>query len=440
MFIRQSSFFIYLCLTLDWSCLMLNSHNQESQVKIRLTTFMSKLLLLAAIGLYFINTNTTNAQWVLCNSGVNQNLNSLYVRAPGYVLVVSDTGIVSITTNGCSVWNNIPVLVNDKLNKIQLVNNGSTGYTGGGSSFLVTGSGGWSWTPIAIFFSEIFDFYFTSDSNGWLVGDVSNGFGYLSNIFSQTIIQIPENANKALRGIYFVSGNKGWTVGDGGLILETSDSGYTWTAQLSQVSSQLNKVVFFDLNHGISIGNDGIILRTTDGGMNWNLAASGTNEDLNGVYFADLQTVWICGNAGTMLISTDGGISWNAEISGTNEDLNAIHGRPSSGVWSCGNNGVVIYRLGSMSLTENFFIPSVKLYPNPLTDESILFFNNPNKNNFTLSLMNLEGKEILIIDNITDNSIKLGNISIESGLFFYKLTTPGNNPIFGKLVVDRKVH
>lgn len=120
----------------------------------------------------------------------------------------------------------------------------------------------------------------------------------------------------SLRDIYFVDERTGWAVGDSGVILKTTDSGESWSAQNSGVKVLLVSVYFSDTLNGWACGEAGVILKTANGGKTWHKSPSGVTADLKALYFHDALTGWVCGWENTILKTTDGGETWHPQISG----------------------------------------------------------------------------------------------------------------------------
>lgn len=125
----------------------------------------------------------------------------------------------------------------------------------------------------------------------------------------------------SLRDIYFVDERIGWAVGDSGVILKTTDSGESWSAQNSGVKALLFSVHFSDTLNGWACGEAGVILKTADGGKTWQKSPSGVAANLKALYFYDALTGWVCGWESTILKTTDGGATWLPQVSDAAESI-----------------------------------------------------------------------------------------------------------------------
>jgi photosystem II stability/assembly factor-like uncharacterized protein len=109
--------------------------------------------------------------------------------------------------------------------------------------------------------------------------------------------------------VTFVDTLRGYIVGDFGVILRTTDGGFTWTQQLSPDQFALRNVHFFDDSTGLAAGFRGNIIRSTDGGDSWKTVPIDLDINFPGMTVHG-STVWLCGEEGIVLKSTDRGKSW----------------------------------------------------------------------------------------------------------------------------------
>ena len=107
----------------------------------------------------------------------------------------------------------------------------------------------------------------------------------------------------------WLDANRGWAVGEAGTILRTQNGGRNWSAQISGVSLDLQKVSFVDDNVGWIAGSNGLMLRTADGGATWRAASVGVNLAVQILQTSDANTAWLADYSGAY-ITTDGGNSW----------------------------------------------------------------------------------------------------------------------------------
>jgi hypothetical protein len=78
-----------------------------------------------------------------------------------------------------------------------------------------------------------------------------------------------------------------------------------------------------------------------------------------------------------------------------------------------------------------------KLTPNPIKDNAILYFNNPDNNTYKLEVYDLNGKTVLSINNIKSEKVLFNVGTLENGTYSFRLSTTGNKKISGKFIVAR---
>ncbi len=120
------------------------------------------------------------------------------------------------------------------------------------------------------------------------------------------INQVQYNLNNS----FFPNDEYGYGVGNYGLILKTSNSGFTWVKQNSNTTKNLNAVFFTDSLNGYIIGESGRVMLTSNGGKSWSRADAGTTNNLLKIYFTDKKQGYITDNKGTIYKTVNGGKTW----------------------------------------------------------------------------------------------------------------------------------
>ncbi|MDR0611462.1 MAG: hypothetical protein LBG58_15245 [Planctomycetaceae bacterium] len=114
----------------------------------------------------------------------------------------------------------------------------------------------------------------------------------------------------------------GWMVGDNGLILSTLDRGSRWSVAPGKLPGHSDRPV--DLNTVEALGkniwvagNPGtIIYSSADSGKTWKATPSGVSTVIRKIVFADPQNGWAVGDLGTILRTNDGGTTWKTQRTG----------------------------------------------------------------------------------------------------------------------------
>ena len=105
-------------------------------------------------------------------------------------------------------------------------------------------------------------------------------------------------------GLDFADGRTGWAVGRQGAILETTNGGMYWRAQIArgwQMDSLLMSVQAFDGLTARATGYLGRSVLTTDGGTTWQGEETGTKEWLLASSFLTPTLGWVAGENGMVL-------------------------------------------------------------------------------------------------------------------------------------------
>ncbi len=212
--------------------------------------------------------------------------------------------------------------------------------------------------------SNFFGVWFTSPTNGWVVGmsgtfmqTTDGGKTWLQGQgLPQQFLYQQDNLNK----IMFTDPSDGWIVGDHNVIFSTNDSGRTWqyvpdgvpyvsdyygifdlkesgknslwisggrntsaltaiekltpagywAPQIMGFAGRLVRLYFYNDSLGWAVGDSGLILATTNGGTWWNEQQSHTKLGLNDVAFFNPDTGVCIGTDGLIFRTTDGGAVW----------------------------------------------------------------------------------------------------------------------------------
>lgn len=77
-----------------------------------------------------------------------------------------------------------------------------------------------------------------------------------------------------------------------------------------------------------------------------------------------------------------------------------------------------------------------KLYPNPIISESLLSFENPNNEKFTLEIIDSYGRLIKSSDNITSNQVVISSTNFTQGIYLFKLYSHHGAYSQGKFIIN----
>jgi photosystem II stability/assembly factor-like uncharacterized protein len=263
-----------------------------------------------------LKSSDAGMTWAAVPSGTTNTLYAVHFFNPDEGVAVGDSGLILRTTNGGALWTRVSSGVSDSLRSVSFSGAngicggtsqtilystdsgaswkiGQTGFFGGGffgahmlSSTLgfvagqnsifqplvgETTDGGVTWTFHNFYFNgnegSCNDIFFFDENTGLVSGVLWNGEGAISRTINSATDWTTSIYNPAIEGVDFPTPEIGFAVGWSGTILNSQDSGVTWTAQPSGTSTNLIDVAFVgDALTGIAVGEGGTILRTTNGG------------------------------------------------------------------------------------------------------------------------------------------------------------------------------
>jgi photosystem II stability/assembly factor-like uncharacterized protein len=390
------------------------------------------------------------SEWITLNSGISQNLNSVYfVNAQtGFIcgggsalrkttdgglnwipqdpfgalelrsvyffdantgLVCGDNGIITKTTNGGLNWNTVSSGTTAALYTLSF-NNNSIGVCCGNSGTTL---------------------YTTNGGDNWLVG---NPTGYLVSFYTSYMLNATTGYCAGVNTIFSP------------LVGKTINGGANWTYSSFYVNSNEASVYgihFFNDQNGIAVSNlwngQGGISRTTNGGTNW--TSQIFTYGLFGLSFPSPNTGYCAGYNGTIMKSTDAGASWISQISGSSSTLRAVYFLDSLVGYAVGqagtllkttNGGVTAISGASNEIPEKFDLH--QNYPNPFNPATKIKFDIPSVGlQYTepvrLIICDLLGREVAVLINEelkpATYEVTWNGINYPSGVYFYRLESGG---------------
>ena len=151
--------------------------------------------------------------------------------------------------------------------------------------------------------------------------------------------------NKNIESITQSDANVVLVVGKNGTVLNSLNSGNSWSSVTSGIFTHLYSYSQTDVSSGIAVGSSGKIYKTLNCGNSWQSITSGTTSQLESVFFVSTVTGHIAGYNGTILKTTNGGQTWTTSTSGTTNNLHSVRfGSTSSTLakgFAVGDNGTI---------------------------------------------------------------------------------------------------
>ncbi len=131
-------------------------------------------------------------------------------------------------------------------------------------------------------------------------------------------LHVPSPTSRILTKCSFVDSVFGWAAGDSGTIINTTNSGSSWSVQNSGISDySIDDIFFLNRRLGWAVSNDYLFngtffLATTNGGNNWSTTRfPDTTVVIGTVFFNDSLNGFASGFSGKIFKTSNGGINWN---------------------------------------------------------------------------------------------------------------------------------
>lgn len=321
-----------------------------------LKKFIRRSLTLGILSLLLFNqTSQAQEKWNILRQNSSGDLVSVYFTSSERGWVGGDSGYLAVTTDGGKNWTRQPLNTTENINEIYFRNE-ENGYLLAGSKIYITKDGGKNWRENIVInrsefkglIPEFLSIRFSDKKRGWIVGSLDNKDGnVIDSLILQTIdsgetwTRITVPAKQELHHVDFVNDSRGWIVGGRGLILKTEDGGNTWNTQNSGVNVSLYNVDFRDSDFGMIVGGRGTILRTENGGATWTKINTPIDKSLLRINFISDKTGWIVGNNGNILRTEDKGKTWVNQNNQITESLYGLY-TDKKGSWAVGRKGIII--------------------------------------------------------------------------------------------------
>lgn len=185
---------------------------------------------------------------------------------------------------------------------------------------------------------NLFSSCFTSDQDGWVVGEL--GRIYHTTDGGQTFTRSEAGTRAALLAVACLDDGTVVVTGQKGLALRSRDQGKTWEKLETGTDRELLSVDFATPQVGMAIGDFGTMIRTEDGGQTWTKVPLPGNlvlpEDIAeivepgdvlmyDIHFPTPERGWAVGEFGVIFTTEDGGKTWSAQKSPVETTLFGVH-------------------------------------------------------------------------------------------------------------------
>jgi len=345
-------------------------------------------------------TTDQGSNWFEITSVPDSSYRAIYFIDANTGFAGSNYGSVYKTTNSGQSWNLISLQQNIPIRDIRFINSTTGFISSSQASIYKTTNTGTNWNRVNHNMNAgyLFKLSFPSQLIGYAAGEVlyktTNGG---DNWF---ILQNPVSSSLNW-SMHFIDENTGFLGGNYGEISRTTNGGYNWNTNITNLQFALTSMKFVSPNTGYIVGSAtvnttdiGLLLKTTNNGLNWQRQNLIANQYLKDICFINDLTGFIAGQDGLILKTTTGG-----EFIGINQISSEI---PKS-----------------YYLQQN--------YPNPFNPVTNIKFDLPKKSNVKITIFDIIGKEISVLVNEELNSgtfeVNWDASNFPSGVYFYKIET-----------------
>jgi photosystem II stability/assembly factor-like uncharacterized protein len=370
----------------------------------------------------------------------------------GYAAGLS--GKIIKTTDAGATWTDLPSpFGTSNVYELTVLDPSTVVAVGIGAKAYKTTDGGSTWTALV-----------TGIPGTFFASEFKDNFGVIAGYQSQatylaisrdagdtwTVINSPENLKGSAWSVGIKDTSSFWVADINGSIAFTNDGGNTWTAANSPSGNGLyDFAIAGDKMWLVGIGGT-IIKGYSDPTVPVELTAFSANIKNNKVVLS-WQTATETNNSGFEIERKNAGSAWKniafVPGKGTTSDASSYSYEDADY-----GTGKVYYRLKQVDYDGTFeYSNTVELdavspvkfelsqnYPNPFNPVTSIKYAVPQKENVTLKVYNVLGKEIAVLVNGVQEagnySVKFNASEYSSGVYFYELTS-GANRVSKKMIL-----
>ncbi len=199
-------------------------------------------------------------------------------------------------------------------------------------------------TGLTTYASRINRIEFVSDTTGYAVGMDGK---VLKTTDATAWVDVSPTITTDWYGLFVVDATTLYVCGAGGVIYYTANSGTTWAAKTSGVTTDLYAITGISDEY-ICCGAAGVILNSPDG-TTWTARTSGVAVDLLAcTAFEGTPDIWICcGENGTVVTSADAETWADKSIAGVTAELRGVDCTSATVAVVVGDNNTIQYTANS---------------------------------------------------------------------------------------------
>ena len=274
-------------------------------------------------------------------SGVQNNLNSLFFANEKFAVAVGDSGTIITSSDNGKSWVSRNLNRTIPLSDVYLFQNGKTLIVGDSSSLLLgmNNLDTLQSMPLEKGY-KYFKIKFIDNNNGFITGN--KGLILKSTNGGINWNKVSTNTNEIIFDFTFFDSKKGFAVGWDGIILSTTNSGNSWNkVETSLTDNYLKSIDVRENGYGLIVGGNGTILRTSNYGNSWEKVETKLTSGFQKVKYLSEDHAIIIGNLGTILVSKDKGENWSLVDSQISSNMNGLSINPLGQIFLVGVKGMM---------------------------------------------------------------------------------------------------
>ncbi len=248
--------------------------------------------------------------WINRESGTQSSLLSITKTIGTQFIAVGQNGEILHTFDSGASWSRISSGTTLNLNDIFLVNENTIFVAADNGRLLKSFDSGATWVSMIIApNSDLFGITFSTEMIGYAVGE--------SGIFLKTLdggetwVELTPNTTRTLRKVAVspVDIRVVVAVGDTATVVRTGNSGSTFSKPNLGATNvrKVNNLAFKpNLAQASSVGQNGYLLNSTNSGASWSQKFAGIRNNFTSVDFKNLNTGFISGENGGFFVTSNG--------------------------------------------------------------------------------------------------------------------------------------
>ncbi|MEO8136822.1 MAG: YCF48-related protein, partial [Betaproteobacteria bacterium] len=262
---------------------------------------------------FIVKTSDAGATWTQISSGVGTSILDMDRFANGDQIAVGESGQVLTRAAGSTTWRIRAGLGVQNLEAVHVVGPQAVVAVGHTGVVYRSADAGATWTaassaPVGLIAADL---YFTTLSEGWVVGQGFEGAALFHTVNAGATWAPVTDFQGTYVAVDF-AGASGWAMAVYGTLYRTVDSGASWSeAQLPGSALSIHDMDFWDANIGYAVGDSGYAARSSDGGLSWQMLPTPNSTDqITDIKLIGPNELWVSTAAGKVMYSATGGQNW----------------------------------------------------------------------------------------------------------------------------------